>query len=153
MLCNRHARLVLQAVVVAAVVAGCGNQDVTVPVECLEGPRTVAAALKRAPGDVRLEGRVRISACFKHAANAADVQNLGGILLESTQRLTARVRRAPQSHAAVELGYRVGAVRRGARTDTGVHYESERRVEQELIGVPTGTPEFRRGLEAGRRAG
>ena len=57
------------------------------------------------------------------------------------------------ARANVELGYLVGAVRRGARTDTGVHYESERRMEQELAGVPTHTREFRLGLAAGGRSG
>jgi hypothetical protein len=121
--------------------------------ECLENADTVTKALARAPGDVRLGGRVRISDCFQNAASSADVQNLGAIFIDATAKTAARVRQAPRSHAAVELGYLVGAVRRGAHTDGGVHYESERRVEQEIVGVPTGTPEFRRGLAAGREAG
>ena len=121
--------------------------------ECLENAATVSRALTRAPGDVRLGGRVKISDCFQNAASSADVQNLGAIFIEATGDTAARVKRAPHSHAAIELGYLVGAVRRGAHTDGGVHYESERRVEQELVGVPTSTPEFRRGLEAGQRTG
>jgi hypothetical protein len=132
---------------------GCGNKDVAVPAECLDGPDAVTSALAHAPGPVRLGGRVAISDCFQNAAGSADVQNLGGIFITATQRTAARVRSAPHSHAAVELGYLVGAVRRGARTDGGVHYEAERRVEQELVGVPAGTAEFRRGLEAGSRTG
>jgi hypothetical protein len=126
---------------------------VAVPVECLEGPPTVRKALANAPGEVRLGGRVAISDCFQQAASAADVQNLGGIFISTTEQVAARTKAAPHSHAAVELGYLVGAIRRGARTDQGIHYESERRVEQALVGVPTSTPEFRRGLEAGRREG
>jgi hypothetical protein len=126
---------------------------VAVAPECLENATAVSRALTSAPGDVRLGGRVKISDCFQNAASSADVQNLGAIFIEATGDTAARVRRAPHSHAAVELGYLVGAVRRGATTDGGIHYESERRVEQELVGVPTGTPEFRRGLAAGRRAG
>jgi hypothetical protein len=126
---------------------------VAVPAECLDSPAAVRKALASAPGDVRLAGRVPISDCFQQAASAADVQNLGGIFIAATGQVAQRVQRAPHSHAAVELGYLVGAVRRGALTDRGIHYESERRVEQELVGVPTSTPEFRRGLEAGRRAG
>ena len=123
------------------------------PAACEENAQAVRAALARAPRDVRLAGGVRISSCFQQAASPADVQNLGAIFIDAADALGDRVRVAPHSHAAVELGYLIGAVRRGARTDTGVHYESERRVEQELVGVPTATPEFRRGLEAGRRAG
>jgi hypothetical protein len=141
------------ALACAALLGGCGNEDVAVPVECLEGPQTVREALAKAPGEVRLGGRVAISDCFQQAASAADVQNLGGIFIAAAEQTAARAKAAPHSHASVELGYLVGAVRRGAGTDHGVHYESERRVEQALVGVPTHTPEFRRGLEAGRRAG
>jgi hypothetical protein len=126
---------------------------VAVPVECLAGPAAVHSALARAPREVRLGGRVPISHCFQGAASAADVQNLGAIVITATQETADRVRSAPRSHAAVELGYLVGAIRRGAGPGFGIHYEAERRVEQELHGVPTRTPEFRRGLAAGRRAG
>ena len=129
------------------------NPDESVPIECLQGPADIRAALVQAPGDVRLEGRTKISDCFKQAAPSADVQTLGGNVLAAAEQLAGRVRKAPHSHAAVELGYLMGAVRRGARGDTGIHYETGRRIEQELVGVPIETPEFRRGLEAGRRSG
>ena len=139
--------------VAAALLVGCGNHDVTVAPECTEGPSTIETALARAPAPVRLRGRVPISHCFQHAASAADVQNVGSLVITMADRLADRVRAAPHSHAAVELGYLVGAVRRGAGTTGGVHYESERRVEQALVGVPTRTPEYRRGLAAGLRTG
>jgi hypothetical protein len=115
--------------------AGCGNGDVTVAPDC-SSVRAQVAHL--APLDH----------CFQHAASAADVQTVGATVIETTQQLADKVRKAPHSHAAVELGYLVGVVRRDA---TGVHYETGRRVEQELIGVPTNTPEFRRGLAKGLR--
>jgi hypothetical protein len=90
----------------------------------------------------------RLAGCFKHAASSADVQSLGSIVIETAHQLADEVRKAPHSHAAVELGYLVGAVRQNAK---GVHYETGRRVEQELIGVPTNTAEFRRGLAQGLR--
>jgi len=151
MLSNRQGAGVLQALVVLLV--GCGNADVVAAPECLEGPEAITRALERAPGDVRLDGRTRLSACFKQAASESDVQSVGIYFLDATRELTDRVRTAPRSDAAVQLGYLVAAVRRGARTDTGVYYETTRRMEQELQGVPTDTPEFRRGLAAGRRSG
>jgi len=126
---------------------------VAVPPECLENATAVTKALEQAPGDVRLGGRTKISDCFQNAASTADVQNLGAIFIEAAHQTAERVRKAPHSKAAVELGYLIGAVRRGAHTDGGVHYESGRRMEQELAGLPIDTPEYRRGLEAGRRAG
>jgi predicted secreted hydrolase len=126
---------------------------VIVPSECEQGPDTVRSALRSAPGEVRLEGRVKISDCFQQAADAASVQNLGSTFLATAQQLADRVRDHPHSDAAVQLGYLIGALRRGAGTRMGVHYEAVRRVQQELAGLDVNTPEFRRGLEAGRSEG
>jgi hypothetical protein len=136
-----------------ALIAGCGNKDVIVPSECEEGPGTVRSALRAAPAEVRLEGRVKISDCFQQAADPAEVQNLGSTFLATTQQLADQVRHHPHSDEAVQLGYLVGALRRGAGTRMGVHYEAVRRVQQELAGLDLHTPEFRRGLEAGRHDG
>ena len=153
MLGNRHVRGVLQAVAAVAL-AGCTtNTDTQVPIECLQGPKAIRAALGHAPSQVRLEGRVRISDCFSGAAPSSDVETLGGNLIAVTDQLGRRVRAAPHSHSAIELGYLMGAVRAGSGGSTGVHYEAARRIEQELTGVPTDTPEYRRGLDAGRRTG
>jgi hypothetical protein len=151
MLGNRQGALVLQVLVV--LVVGCGNSDVVAAPECLEGPDAITRALERAPGDVRLAGQTRLSHCFKAAASESDVQSVGIYFLTAAQRLADEVRSDPHSDAAVQLGYLLAAVRRGARTDTGVHFETTRRIEQELESVPTDTPEFRRGLAAGRRSG
>ena len=137
----------------AVLVAGCGNKDVVVPAECEEGPDAVRAALRSAPGEVRLDGRVKISDCFQQAAPPASVQNLGATFLATAQGLAEQVRTDPHSDAAVQLGYLIGALRRGAGTRTGVHYEAVRRVQQELAGLNVHTPEFRRGLEAGQHGG
>jgi hypothetical protein len=145
---------VLFCVVLGSVlVAGCGNRDVVVPSECEEGPNVVRSALRAAPGNVRLDGRVKISDCFQQAAPPASVQNLGSTFLATAQQLAEQVRAHPHSAAAVQLGYLIGALRRGAGTRTGVHYEAVRRVQQELTGLDMNTPEFRRGLEAGRKEG
>jgi hypothetical protein len=126
---------------------------VIVPAECEQGPDTVRTALRDAPGTVRLDGRVRISDCFQNAAPPASVQNLGSTFLATTQQLAERVRADPHSDAAVQLGFLIGALRRGAGGGNGVHYEAIRRVQQELVGLDVHTPEFRRGLQAGRRDG
>jgi hypothetical protein len=146
-------RALFCAVMSVALVAGCGNKDVIVPAVCEEGPATVETALRGAPGEVRLDGGVRISDCLQQAASAADVQNLGSTFLATAQQLADEVRRDPHSDAAVQLGYLIGALRRGAGTRVGVHYEAVRRVQQELAGLDLHTPEFRRGLEAGRHEG
>jgi hypothetical protein len=130
---------VRRSAVLLVLLAGCGNHDVTVATECTESVAVMKAAVARA---------TPLAHCFQHAASSADVQNLGAIVIETTHQLADEVRRAPHSHAAVELGYLVGVVRQNAK---GVHYETGRRVEQELVGVPIQTLEFRRGLAAGLR--
>ena len=151
MLGNRPGTRLLQCLVV--LLAGCGNQDVVAEGECFGGPDAIERALRQAPAEVRLDGGVKLSDCFKQAANEADVQSIGSDFLTTATRVSARVRRAPHSEAAVELGYLTAVVRNGVKAETGVYYESGRRFEQELAGTPTDTPEFRRGLEAGRRSG
>ena len=128
-----------RSAVLLVLLAGCGNHDVTVAPECTESVAVMKAAVARS---------APLAGCFQHAASSADVQNLGAIVIETTHQLADRVRKAPHSHAAVELGYLVGVVRENAK---GVHYETGRRVEQELVGVPIHTAEFRRGLAAGLR--
>jgi hypothetical protein len=130
---------VRRTAVLLVLLAGCGNHDVTVPSDCTASVKVMKAAVARS---------APLGDCFKHGAGSADVQNLGAIVIETAHQLADEVRKAPHSHAAVELGYLAGVVRRNAK---GVHYETGRRVEQELIGVPTHTAEFRRGLAAGLR--
>jgi hypothetical protein len=129
------------AALLVLLLAGCGNHDVTVAPECTESVAVMKAAVARS---------APLAHCFKHAASSADVQTLGAIVIETAHQLGDEVRKAPHSRAAVELGYLVGVVRRNAN---GVHYETGRRVEQELIGLPVRTPEYRRGLEAGLGSG
>jgi hypothetical protein len=136
----------ISAALLLVVLAGCGNHDVSVAPECTESVKVVRTALAQPP--VVLRGQTRLSDCFKHAASSADVQTLGAIVIETAHQLGDQVREAPHSQAAFELGLLVGTVRRAA---TGVHYETGRRVEQELIGLPLNTPEYRRGLAAGLR--
>ena len=135
----------------ALVAIGCGNDEHRVPVACLDG--NVSQALVKAPGEVRLEGETKLSECFNRAATPAEIQEVGAVFVSAAEKLSARARTNPHSPAALQLGYLVGAVRRGARTDTGVHYESERRIEQELNGVNTRAPEYVEGETAGERSG
>jgi hypothetical protein len=126
---------------------GCGNDEHRVPVACLDG--NLSKALAKAPGDVRLGADTKLSDCFNRSANPAEVQQVGAIFLATAEKLAATVRAQPHSPAALQLGYLIGAVRHGASRTQGIHYETERRIEQELIGVNTKTPEFVTGERAG----
>jgi hypothetical protein len=140
------------AVTLVVGLAGCGGGDPGVPAACTQGPGVLKAALASAPGPVRLSG-TPLSKCLARGSSATDVQQVGGMFLTVTQQLAPRARAAPRSHEAVELGYLIGALRRGAGQGFGVYYESERRVESELSGVDQSSPAFRRGERAGERSG
>jgi hypothetical protein len=131
-------------------VVGCGNDEHRVPVACLEGNLT--KALATAPADVRLSG-VRPSECFTRAANPAEIQQVGAVFIASAEKLAEAARTKPDSRAALELGYLIGAVRRGAGHTQGIHYETQRRIEQELLGVNTHAPAFVEGEKAGEKNG
>ena len=134
----------------ALVAIGCGNDEHRVPVACLDG--NVSKALLKAPGEVRVEG-TKLSDCFNRAANPAEIQQVGSVFIAAAEKLSARARTDPHSPAALQLGYLIGAVRRGAGHTQGIHYETQRRIEQELIGVNTRSPEYVQGETAGERSG
>jgi hypothetical protein len=120
---------------------------------CLEGPKPIRAALAKAPGPVRLETGTKLSQCFTRAANPAEIQQVGSIFISVAERLGARARANPHGAEATQLGYLIGAVRHGAGGTQGIHYETQRRIEQELIGVNTQAPEFVEGERAGEKDG
>ena len=138
---------------IAALVGGCGNDEHRVPVACLEGAGPVRTALAHAPGDVRFETGTKLSECFNRAASPAEIQQVASVFIDVTSALADRARVKPHSPAALQLGYLIGAVRHGAGHTQGIHYETQRRIEQELNGVQTGAPEFVRGERAGERTG
>ena len=117
---------------------------------CLDG--NVPKALAGAPGEVRVEG-VRLSDCFTRAADPAEVQQVGAVFIAAAEKLAPRARAQPHSSAAVQLGYLIGAMRHGTNHTQGIHYETRRRIEQELIGVNTRAAEFVEGEKAGERSG
>jgi hypothetical protein len=127
---------------------GCGNDKHRVPVACLDG--NVPKALAAAPGEVRVQG-TRLSECFTRAADPAEVQQVGSVFIAAAEGLSAKARSNPHSAAALQLGYLIGAMRHGTSHTQGIHYETRRRIEQELIGVNTRAPEFVQGERAGER--
>jgi hypothetical protein len=131
-------------------VVGCGNDQHRVPVACLEGD--FSSSLAKAPAEVRVDG-TRLSECFTRAANPAEIQQVGAVFIATAERLAPSARANPHSPQALRLGYLIGAVRRGAGNTQGIHYETQRRIEQELIGVNTHAPEFVEGERAGEKNG
>jgi hypothetical protein len=129
-----------------------GSADLPAACELPDGPASVRAALRSAPGQVRLDG-TPLSRCLVRESAPADVQAVGAAYVQVATGLARAARRAPHSREATELGYLVGAVHRGASRTAGIHYELERRIELELNGVDASTAEYMRGERAGEASG
>lgn len=130
-------------------VAGCGARERPFPPLCGSGPGPVLKALARAPAAVRLPDGTRLSECVARARTDADLQELGFALVPAAHRLQERGTPA----AALQLGYLVGAVRRGAARSNGIQAELQRKLERTLPGDARLVDAAQRGANAGVRAG
>jgi len=111
-----------------AVFAGCGGTDSSTPVACLEGPAAYLAALKDAPGEVRLDGETAISECLAENQAGGDLATVGTAMLAAATKLNVGARERPGGDANLELGYLLGAAERGAGSTEGIHAELIRRL-------------------------
>jgi hypothetical protein len=131
-------RLILVGLVV---LAGCGSdRSEKMPAACASGPGSFVKALAKAPAAVTVGG-TPISRCFNRDAGGTDEQILGTNLLAAAQQLADRGQ-------SLQLGYLIGAARRGARRN-GLAAELVRRLEQEPTSATIASAEYRRGLRAG----
>ncbi len=149
----RRALSVMCAGLALAAVAGCREEDPALAPACREGPDDVLRALRAAPADVRLDGDTPLSECLENAEDGGQLADVGTGYVAAAQRLADRARRDPDGPAAEQLGYLVGAMRRGTQPDQGPAYELVRRVEGEATRADRRSAAFRRGLRAGGRAG
>ena len=141
--------------IVTVLVAGCGpggDSDAPLSPGCIEGPAAVAEALQKAPGEVRLRDGTLLSRCVDDARSDADLQNVGLAFTTVIEDLEADAPR--NERAALQLGYLVGAARRGAGSASAIQAELVRRLETSAALDPAAsTPAARRALVEGMRAG
>jgi hypothetical protein len=144
----------------ALLVAGCGSQDDSTPVACLEGASTYARALVSAPGQVRLEGDTPISNCLAENQQGGDLATVGEAMVATATRLNAEARAEPGGDANLQLGYLLGAAQRGADRTEGIHSDLVRRLTVAARYAPRGEPlspaflaTYREGFDAGREGG
>jgi hypothetical protein len=145
--------LALLVALAAGAAGGCGNDERPLPATCTQGTAPILRALQAAPGAVRLADGTRLSDCVRHATTDAELQSLGLMLTPLADRLAAAADHS--SAAALELGYLVGAARRGGG-NLGLQAELVRRLEQAagLDGVAAARRSaYRRGLRAGEASG
>jgi hypothetical protein len=153
------------AVVIALLLAGllgtgCGREDESTPVACLEGPGAYLAALEDAPRAVALEGDVPISDCLAENQEGGDLAAVGGAMLEAATELNAEAREEPGGDANLQLGYLLGAAQRGADATQGIHADLVRRLAVAARYNPGRQPlaatflaTYREGFDAGRARG
>jgi hypothetical protein len=106
----------------------------------------VEEALAAAPDPVVLADGTRLSQCVERATSAADLQNLGAALTAVAEELEADPARSEQ------LGYLIGAIRRGSERPPGTGAELAHRLERS--GAGSADPAMLvRGLRAGEGSG
>jgi hypothetical protein len=135
---------------------GCGSQDDSTPVACLEEAPTYEKALQDAPQEVLLGGEAPISECLASNQTAGDLARVGEAMVETATSLNAEAREDDGGDAAVQLGYLLGAAQRGADSSEGIHADLVRRLTVAARYAPDKqplSPAFIRSYEAGYAAG
>jgi hypothetical protein len=156
-----HPRRALAAAIATFLLAagGCGSSESEeeAPAACLVKGSDYVQALQAAPGEVRLGGETPISDCLVPNQGAGELQNVGREMIVAATTLNAGARRDPTGPQAVQLGYLIGAVQRGADS---IHADLVRRINAAARFNPGGgllPPEFERtfgqGYAAGHQAG
>jgi hypothetical protein len=143
---------------VVAAIAGCGNsQDDQAPAVCLVGNQAYLKALERAPNPVLLGGTTPISDCLVPEQDGGQLASIGQEMIVAATKLNAEARRDPGGKAAVELGYLIGAVSKGADP---IHADLVRRINASARFSQSGDVlpasfqrAFGRGYVAGQRSG
>jgi hypothetical protein len=155
---SRGSPIALAAVVVVMAVAGCGTkQNDLAPAACLATNQAYLTALERAPGEVRLAGTTPISDCLVPEQEAGQLANIGHEMVIAATKLNVEARRDPGGSAAVQLGYLLGAVAKGA---DAIHTDLVRRLNSAARFSDTGGTlpasferAFGRGYAAGHASG
>jgi hypothetical protein len=148
------------AVALTCLAAGCGKQDNSTPVACLEGSSLYVNALAAAPGEVKLDGETPISDCLAENQQGGDLATVGTALVEAATKLNAEARAEPGGDANLRLGYLIGAAQRGADSTEGIHADLLRRLTVAARYAPGREPlppaflgAYRQGFDAGHARG
>jgi hypothetical protein len=153
-------RVIVAAALAALLATACGGDEASTPGACLGGPAPYLDALRKAPDPVRLGGEVPISTCLVSDQEGGELARVGIAMLRAATELNSRARAAPRGPAAVQLGYLVGAVQKGAEETSGIHADLVRRLQAAAELSPGGRPlpkpltaSYASGIEAGQAGG
>jgi hypothetical protein len=146
-------RAALLVAAAGAALAGCNsNGGESLPAACRAAEQGVRSALAAAPGRVEVDG-TPLSDCFVKSSDPSEIQDVGAAYLAVASDLGAAAARDREGERALQLGYLVGAVRRGAERTQGIHSELVRRLEQEAAPLAGASAAYARGRRAGLRGG
>jgi hypothetical protein len=145
--------LTVAAALCALLATGCAEEGEDTPAPCLRGPTPYLKALRQAPADVRLAGGAEISSCLVEDQETGELARVGIALVRAATELNAHAGEAAGGPAAIQLGYLVGSVQRGAEETSGIHADLVRRVEAAAALDPALTAPYERGLAAGQEGG
>ncbi len=141
--------------IAALALAGCGSsKPEAMPASCLGDRAALETALAGAPARVVLADGTRLSRCVSTAGAEGDLQALGMTLTRVADGLRARA--GADADAALQLGYLVGAVRRGAAATPGIAAQLARRVEASSspqLAEPRPRAQLERGIRLGEAGG
>lgn len=143
---------------IAALLVGCGSsQNDQAPAACLVPNQGYLRALERAPAPVRLGGTTPISDCLVPEQEAGQLGTIGHELIIAATKLNAQARRNPGGPVALQLGYLIGAVSKGAdpiHTDLVRRLNASAHFSQSGGALPASFERaFGRGYAAGRASG
>jgi hypothetical protein len=138
--------------------AGCGSgEEEHAPAACLASSDAYLQALQSAPGEVRLDGNVAISACLIQTQEGGQLANVGQQMIVAATKLNAEARRDPGGPAALQLGYLSGAVSKGAdpiHTDLVRRLNSAAQFSESGAALPVRFERaYSRGYSAGKQSG
>ncbi|HEY1237805.1 MAG TPA: hypothetical protein VGE91_05665 [Solirubrobacterales bacterium] len=141
-----------------ALIVGCGSsQDDQAPAVCLVGNEAYLRALERAPAPVLLGSTTPISDCLVPEQEAGQLASIGQEMIVAATKLNNEARRDPGGKAALELGYLLGAVSKGAdpiHTDLVRRLNSSAHFSQTGGALPASFERaFGRGYQAGHSSG
>ncbi len=152
--------LLIPLFLVSFALFACGDDDPSTPVACLEGPDKIQTALVTAPDPVMIDGTVPISDCLVADQPTGDLVDFGAdTVIVATRLGTQAGGSGPEAiRAAIQAGYLVGAMEKGAEGTAGIHTTLVDRVTSaatnELEQTGDGAQvHYDAGREAGRKYG
>jgi hypothetical protein len=139
-----------------SLVIGCGETETETADGCFDGVASFKSSLRQAPGPVLLGGTTSISDCLPKDQSAADLVDFGEIATQvATETGAAISEGGPDGiKAAIDAGYLVGAVEKGAEDSQGIHAVLVERVRSAASnGLSRASESVQGHYEAGYQAG